>query len=457
MNEPANHTFISFAGIKDLLFSLIFPVSFFLLLNDNSRNKLVKDFEMKTDMGSNEKLLYPALVSKFYILNNNNLFWMLPGKQYELLRQQLINSTDTAFYLGLTREKYHSVELKSLPSSKMTDSLTLLKADQFYTDAAIALLKDVYHGYKMQPWVGYDQLSGKYADTDNEYLLHALLNQQTSDQFKLLIDLLEPQHKEYAALKQELRKQKEKKAEDTVTFLKTSMNYYRWIHHFSFDRFIVINLPAARLQYYEKDSVVINMKTVVGKPSTPTPRFATVCDQIILYPYWYVPRSITFNEYLPKIKNNPGWLDAHNMQVIDGSGKILNHHKLNWSSFHSGYFPYIIRQSTGCDNALGVIKFNIVTPYGVYLHDTNNKTAFLSGLRYYSHGCMRLEEPLELGNRLLAGKLDTTFLQSCFKEQKPVPVLLEKPVPVFVVYMLAETDAKEKVRYYKDVYKLMNR
>ena len=142
------------------------------------------------------------------------------------------------------------------------------------------------------------------------------------------------------------------------------------------------------------------------------------------------------------------------MQVVDGAGKVLNHYELDWASYHAGNFPYMVRQSTGCDNALGVIKFNIVTPYGVYLHDTNNKTAFLSASRFFSHGCMRIEEPLELGNRLLAGSLDTRFLQSCFKEQIPKFIKLEKPVPVFAVYMRAVADITGKIRYYKDVYKL---
>jgi murein L,D-transpeptidase YcbB/YkuD len=407
------------------------------------------------DMAGYEDLLYPALVNKFYQKNGSNLFWFTAENEKRLLRQQLLQIIDTAWYYGLIAKSYHYPELNSYLESTGTDSLTILKSDHLYTDAAIAVCKDIYGGYKRSPWVGYDQLSEKYADADNEYLLQSLLNVHTADQLKRAIDLLEPVHPDYLTLKQELRKQKDKKARDTVNRLQVSMNYYRWIHHFQFDRFIVINLAAARLQYYEKDSLIMDMKAVVGKQSTPTPRFATVCDQVILYPYWYVPPSITFNEYLPKIKSNPSWLDAHNMQVIDRTGKIMNHHKLNWASFHSGYFPYMIRQSTGCDNALGVIKFNIITPYGVYLHDTNNKTAFLSNSRYYSHGCMRLEEPIELGNRLLAGKLDTTFLQSCFKEQKPIPVLLQKPVPVFVVYMPVTADAKGKIRYYKDVYKLM--
>jgi murein L,D-transpeptidase YcbB/YkuD len=92
----------------------------------------------------------------------------------------------------------------------------------------------------------------------------------------------------------------------------------------------------------------------------------------------------------------------------------------------------------------------------VYLHDTNNKTAFLSGLRYYSHGCIRIEEPVEVGNYLLDNKPDTTFLQSGFKEQKPVPIQLKMPVPVFVVYLPVETSNSGKIRYYKDVYKLLH-
>ncbi len=414
-----------------------------------------ENYSLQQDTANDEKLLYPELVSKFYRMKGDSLFWFYPGNEKRLLRQQLLSIIDSAWYLGLIAKTYHSVELQLLPGSNATDSVTIHKADRLYTDAAMAVIKDIYEGYKMPPWVGYDQLSANCADTDNEYLLNCLLNVQTADQLMLSVKLLEPVHKNYVALKQEFKKQKEKKSTDTVAGLQKSMNYYRWIHHFQFDQFIVINLPSARLQYYEKDSLLLDMKIVVGKPSTPTPGFATVCDQAILYPYWYVPRSITFGEYLPKIKNNPSWLDAHNMQVIDGTGKVVNHHKLAWASFHSGYFPYIIRQSTGCDNALGVIKFNIVTPYGVYLHDTNNKTAFLSAYRYYSHGCIRIEDPMALGNRLLANKLDTNFLQSCFKEQKPVNLLLEKPVPVFTVYMTAVGDTSGKVRYYKDVYKLM--
>ena len=115
----------------------------------------------------------------------------------------------------------------------------------------------------------------------------------------------------------------------------------------------------------------------------------------------------------------------------------------------------LVRQSTGCDNALGVIKFNLTSPFDVYMHDTNLKSAFQSSYRYYSHGCIRLEKPIELGNFLLHGRLDPLFLQSCLKDQKPVTVKPDKPVPVFVVYGMAGFDAMNNVIYYKDIYRLM--
>ena len=237
--------------------------------------------------------------------------------------------------------------------------------------------------------------------------------------------------------------------------LTISLNFYRWIHHFNFQKYIVVNIASATLRYYEYDSMKLRMKVVVGKPSTKTPRFATYCNQVILYPYWNVPASIALNELLPKFKNNPGQVDELSMQLIDGRGNIIDHHKLNWRNYNKSYFPFRIRQSTGCDNSLGVMKFNLTSPLGVYLHDTNNQVAFMSGLRYYSHGCIRVEEPIELANYLLPKKVDSIFLESCIKGQVPVPIDLVKPVPVFVIYQTVETDIMNAVKYYKDVYGLL--
>ncbi|MGH2566409.1 MAG: L,D-transpeptidase family protein, partial [Ginsengibacter sp.] len=224
---------------------------------------------------------------------------------------------------------------------------------------------------------------------------------------------------------------------------------------FKFEKWIVVNIASATLRYYESDSIKLRMKVVVGKPSTRTPRFAAHCNQVVFYPYWNVPASIALNELLPEFKRNPGDVDALNMQVLDLKGNIIDYHKLNWKNYSKAYFPFRIRQSTGCDNSLGVVKFNLTSPFSVYLHDTNNKTAFLSGLRYYSHGCIRIEEPIELANYLLPGKVDSKFLEACLKDQKPVMLDLPEPVPVFVIYQTVEVNLKNQMKYYKDIYRLL--
>ena len=400
-----------------------------------------------------EKLYYPALVDKFYQQNHNRLFWFAPLAKE--LRLELINCMDTVMSYGLIAEPYHYEQLKQNLKNNSRDSLTVLKKDRIFTDAAIACMKDLSEGFKPSPWVGYDQVSSNYKESNDQFLLDRLLNCFTAVELKNLMESLQPQDKKYKLLKEELRLQKQKGDKKKIKQLSLSLNYLRWIDHFHFEKTIVVNIASAHLSYYEKDSLALSMKVIVGKPSTPTPRFATWCDQVILYPYWYVPRSIALNEYLNKFKRNPALVDAFNMQVVDGNGKIMNPYKLDWSSFGESYFPYTLRQSTGCDNALGIIKFNLTTPYGVYLHDTNNKTAFLSGYRYYSHGCIRMEKPIELGNRLLHNELDTAFLQSCYKDQQPIPIELDQPVPVFVVYIPAETNDEGMIDYYKDVYKLL--
>lgn len=228
----------------------------------------------------------------------------------------------------------------------------------------------------------------------------------------------------------------------------------RWIHHFRFKKAIVVNVAATTLRYFEDDSLLLHMKIVAGKPATPTPRFAAYCNQVVFYPYWHVPRNIAVNEILPSCKKSRSTLSVLGLQVLDAHGHIVNPRTINWQALNRHNFPYTFRQSTGCDNALGVIKFNLTDPFNVYLHDTNLKSFFRSNYRFYSHGCMRIEKPVELANYLLVNTVDTTFLNACIKGQTPVVKTLDDSVPVFVIYSLADVNTEGAVVYYADVYHL---
>jgi len=153
---------------------------------------------------------------------------------------------------------------------------------------------------------------------------------------------------------------------------------------------------------------------------------------------------------------SPRLAETMNIQLFDRNGKAVEPTSISWWRWNKNNFPYSMRQSTGCDNALGVIKFNLTSPFDVYMHDTNFKLAFLRTYRWLSHGCMRLEKPFELGNLLLDHQLDTTFLESCLKDQQPRRIRLVEPVPVFVIYQTAVTGEGGKLRMVKDIYHLMN-
>jgi murein L,D-transpeptidase YcbB/YkuD len=219
--------------------------------------------------------------------------------------------------------------------------------------------------------------------------------------------------------------------------LNLSVNYYRWLNCLIQNQpVIVVNIPGTCLKVYHKNDVILEMRMIVGKKSTPTPTLASTVNEVILYPYWHVPYSIATKELLPSIKRNPGYIDAGSYQVLDNmTGKIVDPYSINWHALSTKYFPYIIRQSTGCDNALGLLKLNFYSPFGVYLHDTSNKSLFTLNKRFFSHGCMRMEKPMELGHLVLKNNhlaLDTLEQKGCLRNQSPIVVHADEHMPVIV-------------------------
>lgn len=239
--------------------------------------------------------------------------------------------------------------------------------------------------------------------------------------------------------------------------LQESLNQWRWTGRLREEEFILVNIPAARLQIVNHDTARdLSMRVIVGKQETQTPCFTAYISKVIAYPYWNVPFSIATKEMLPKIKRSTGYLDANNLQVLNSKGEVVSPHSINWRKFSAKYFPYRLRQSTGCDNALGVLKFDLQSPFSIYLHDTNRRDLFGRQDRFMSHGCIRIEKPMELANYILADGLDsvtTARLNQCLKDEKPEEFRLKKNFPVLILYMTADIDALGELKFYADVYK----
>lgn len=404
---------------------------------------------------------YAGLTHRISSYAGLSSLWYDSSSKGVQFRTALLYYIDSLYRLRLIVEPYHqNVPLhKRLSPAAKPDSISSASC---LIGALVATSFDLFRGADMYARVGYDAVSQDYTLRDDSLIEFGIRSIDSESKLRHWLFSLEPSQKEYKILRTSFIKRQTALAQskvtaatrDTLQQLENSIHLYRWLFHFGIDRFLVVNIPGASLTYYGDRVSVFSMRAIVGKPATPTPRFASYCTKLILYPYWYVPSSIAIAEYLPKIKKNPAWLDQRNMQVIDGQGRVVDHHRLNWRSFHAGYFPYTIRQSTGCDNALGVLKLDIETPYGVYLHDTNHKGAFLQDYRFLSHGCIRLEEPLLLGSMLLEGKLDTAYLESCFKDKKPIPLPLRQPVAVFSLYMSVTVDQAGYLQFWPDPYRL---
>jgi len=235
-----------------------------------------------------------------------------------------------------------------------------------------------------------------------------------------------------------------------------SLNYYRWISSITENQTtIVVNIPAANLKVYRNNTVLYEMKTILGKVSTPTPTLCSYIREVVLYPYWHVPYSIATKELLPIIKRNPAYIENGNYQILNNEGKIIDPYSINWKSLNDKYFPYLIRQSSGCDNALGLLKLNFENPFGVYLHDTPIKTLFKNKNRFLSHGCMRMERPMDIGHLVLKNNsqaIDTLEQKGCLTNKSPIKVNADEKIPIIVWYNPAGIDSLGNLIFYKDVY-----
>ncbi|MFO0988873.1 MAG: L,D-transpeptidase family protein [Alphaproteobacteria bacterium] len=231
----------------------------------------------------------------------------------------------------------------------------------------------------------------------------------------------------------------------------------RWLAGHLGPRYIYINIADNDLKVVENEHTIHVARIIVGQPYQQTPVFSATMTQIEINPFWNVPRSIAVNEMLPIIRRNPGYLPANGYVLLTRSGdnaSAVNPHAVDWSALGRGNFPYFIRQHPGANNALGSLLFRLPNPHNVYLHDTPAKRLFDRDARFFSHGCMRVDEPMKLALLLLGGQEGWTEsrINAAIATRALRVVPLQRPIPVHVTYLTAWAERDGTVHFRRDAY-----
>ena len=225
--------------------------------------------------------------------------------------------------------------------------------------------------------------------------------------------------------------------------MELNMERLRWILSNLEERFIVVNIANFQLDVIGNDKSILSMKVVVGKPYQRTPIFTSKMTYIVINPAWNIPDSIAQKEILKKIEENPHYLAEQNIKVLEelkvDPGKAL---------------PYRFRQEPGPLNPLGTIKFMFPNEYDVYLHDTPAKRLFSENVRTFSHGCTRIEKPLELAEYLLRDdpRWSRKELLEAIEKGTEQTIRISHPVNVHFLYLTAWVDESGSVQFRNDIY-----
>lgn len=250
-----------------------------------------------------------------------------------------------------------------------------------------------------------------------------------------------------------LKKLNLKKA-DLIKIIQHDINYIRYLNGLMYPQYIQVNIPSVDLRLVQNSQDILTMRVIVGKASTATPSLFSSIKQIIFFPYWYVPNSIATKEILPIVQRDPLYLSNNGFQVLDSKWNVLDEFSIDWANINPNKFPYKFRQVSGCDNSLGIVKFDFDSPYSIYLHDTNNKNLFGRANRYLSHGCIRLEKPYELAAKILndSNLVNTLYEQRFAPDLKPKSYSVEQSLPVLITYLCSGIDTTGKLVIYDDIY-----
>ncbi|HEX7367905.1 MAG TPA: L,D-transpeptidase family protein [Pelobium sp.] len=405
----------------------------------------------------------PVWISKIYKEEDKGL---------TLLGDFLVKGGLDTLHLYLANAKYHGLNPEYFHAGKIKDLLNEVKTKKFKNVAEsypVLAQLELYAADGLINYAGilkYGAVNPKtvlkryYVDVKRPQIIEAQAALDQIDIKKFLADI-QPENGYYQRLMNLLinddkpeTTQKLSKEDREKIYL--SMERLRWPVKEYKGKYLLVNIPEYRLRLIENNTTDLQMKVCVGEAGGhETPILSGMIDRMQVNPVWNIPKSIASTEILSSLQKDPYYLESKNM-VAYKNGELVNSPDVDWNNVDISQYSF--KQNPGADNSLGQIKFIFQNPYAIYLHDTPAQAMFNQDMRAVSHGCVRVQKPMELAKFLLN---DDAKTKRIIKETQAAAngqqvdarwQMVKNPVPVFISYYTAWTNDDGTLIVSKDVY-----
>ncbi len=426
----------------------------------------------------------PKLIAAFYEKQDFKPVFVLQHLPKDELQDVGVYYQNAAEH-GLDPKMFQAAEIDSL-IKKITDKNSIKTKDEAYHTMAeleiVAANSLINYSNALQFGVVSPKkiFARYYIDTKRPDSLGMTQVLEVKN-LKHFLDSIQPKNPQYLALQKALatgEKAPGMTKTETERILKVNLERLRWKNKPTEDRYVLVNIPDFGLNVIDHDTSVLSMKVCVGEGrnksntekldgysesdkvqdvpfSRETPQLNSEINSVQVNPVWNIPQSIASNEIIVEAAADRYYLSNKNIDVYENGKKVENPETINWSSVSKNNLKYTFKQQPGGSNSLGKIKFLFPNKSSVYLHDTPAQAPFKQTMRAVSHGCVRLEKPLDLAHVLFGDGDKYNQIEKDMNDSIPKArnISLPKKVPVYITYVTCWAE-NGKLVYRPDVYGL---
>ncbi len=232
-----------------------------------------------------------------------------------------------------------------------------------------------------------------------------------------------------------------------------NLERWRWYPKNLGDQYLIVNLPEYTLNYVSHNDTIVTHKIVVGTHKRQTPILSSKLSNLVFNPTWTIPPTIIKEDLQPNAATNSNYFAARRLTIYDAKGNEVS--PKQWNPNKASNYRYV--QEPGNNNSLGLVKFNFPNHHLVYLHDTNHRNYFTKTNRALSSGCVRVEYPLELAQRIIAqdypDRNAKEWIASILKNKKTKSISVKSTIPIYLFYWTSWIEGNQ-LQFRPDIYLL---